>query len=179
MNKQQAIEVLKAHNEWRRDKGDTEDLIMPEPKDIGEAIDVAIAALSDAVTLLDVAMALEERDKLGFTVVEVIGKLDEINEQVEEITLHDFNYFAIPAELWHELQDSLEQMPQRAELFTQIKVTLPDGWVAVPAEPTEKMIAVVFEYLIRCDVENVDGDDIRGALRCAIQAAPTCEKEKG
>jgi hypothetical protein len=174
MNKQQAIEVLKAHNEWRRDKGDTKNLTMHEPKVIGEAIDVAIAALSDAVTLPDVAMALEERDKLGFTVVEVIGKLDEINEQVEEITLHDVNYFAVPAELWHELQDALEHMPQRADLFTQHKVTLPDGWVAVPAEPTQDM----------CTKGQWKANEwkqfplrIASIYKAMLQAAPTCEKE--
>lgn len=48
-----------------------------------------------------------------------------------------------------------------------------EGWVSVPIEPTEKMIAVAFEHLIRCDVENVDGDDIRSAIRYAVQAAPT------
>lgn len=53
MNKQQALETLKHYNEWRRGNDcDLETpLRMPNPKDIGEAIDVAIAALSDAVTL--------------------------------------------------------------------------------------------------------------------------------
>ncbi len=48
-----------------------------------------------------------------------------------------------------------------------------DGWVSVPIEPTEEMIAVAFEHLILCNVENVDGDDIRSAIRYAVQAAPT------
>jgi hypothetical protein len=67
MNKQQAIEVLKAHNEWRRDKSDTKNLTMHEPKVIGEAIDVAIAALSDKTVRLPdgwVAVPLELADEM-------------------------------------------------------------------------------------------------------------------
>jgi hypothetical protein len=148
-----------------------------------EAREACKAALSDAVTLPDVAMALEERDKLGFTVVEVIGKLDEINEQVEEITLHDFNYFAIPAELWHELQDSLEQMPQRADLFTQLKFTLHDGWVSDPDTIPAQLIEVT-RQAIRIEFGD-DGTDgyykriLAKIFKAMLQAAPTYEKEKG
>jgi hypothetical protein len=70
-----------------------------------------------------------ERKKLANAVVEVIGKLDEIIEQVEEITLHDVNYFAVPAELWHELEDALEKMPERAESFLAApQQAIPSGW---------------------------------------------------
>ena len=58
-------------------------------------------------------------------------------------------------------------------LITNAPTIQREGWVSVPIEPTEKMIAVAFEHLIRCDVENVDGDDIRSAIRYAVQAAPT------
>jgi hypothetical protein len=81
------------------------------PQIVGEIIE----AYQAAAPIDNVREALEERDRLGYTVVEVIGKIDEINEQVEEITLHDVNYFAVPAELWNELQDALEEMPNRAE----------------------------------------------------------------
>jgi hypothetical protein len=85
--------------------------------------------------------ALKERDRLGHTVVQVIGTLDEIIEQVEEITLHDVNYVAVPAELWHELEDALEEMPERAESFIAAPhQAIPSGWKLVPIEPTEEML---------------------------------------
>lgn len=167
-----AIEALEYHTEQTRPIQNTIDTLA-----------VCKAALSDAVTLPDVAIALEERDKLGFTVVEVIGKLDEINEQVEEITLHDVNYFAIPAEIWHELQDALEEMPQRAELFTQLKVTLPDGWVSVPVEPDLNMRQAVLDW----NRKNSLGAFIKVGMeyhvaeltyKAMVQAAPTLN-EKG
>jgi hypothetical protein len=83
---------------------------------------LANTAYQAAAPIDNVAEALKERDRLGYAVVEVIGKLDEIIEQVEEITLHDLNYFAVPAELWHELEDALEEMPIRAE---QVRALIP------------------------------------------------------
>ena len=44
MTTQEALEVLKYYQHWRRG-GDGD---MPDPKQIGEAIDVAIAALAEA-----------------------------------------------------------------------------------------------------------------------------------
>jgi hypothetical protein len=61
-----------------------------------------------------------ERKRLANAVVNVIGKLDEINGQIEEITLNDFNYFAVQAELWHGLQDALDEMPKRTKPITQM-----------------------------------------------------------
>lgn len=43
MNKRKALEVLKKYNKWRRGCDKTP---MPEPKDIGWALDVAIKELS-------------------------------------------------------------------------------------------------------------------------------------
>ena len=65
------------------------------------------------------------------------------------------------------------------DLVTTAPTVQREGWVSVPIEPTEKMIAVAFEHLIRCDVENVDGDDIRSAIRYAVQAAPTDKMKEG
>lgn len=48
-----------------------------------------------------------------------------------------------------------------------------EGWVSVPIEPTEEMIDAAFVFLKDGGVENIDGDDIRGAIRYAIQAAQT------
>ena len=46
MTREQALEVLKAHNEWRRYNGPIgEGLEMQDPTIIGQAIDVAIDAL--------------------------------------------------------------------------------------------------------------------------------------
>jgi hypothetical protein len=83
MNKHQAIEVLKAHNEWRRDKGDTKNLTMHEPKVIGEAIDVAIAALSDAVTPPDgwVAVPVEPTEQMLMAGLDAWSSSNVINQQ--------------------------------------------------------------------------------------------------
>lgn len=62
------------------------------------------------------SFALHERDKLCYTVVKVIEKLDEINEQAQECVLDDIMQIAISLDIWHELQDALEEMLKRAEL---------------------------------------------------------------
>lgn len=83
--------------------------------------------------------ALEERDRLGYAVVNVIGKLDEIIEHVEEIELHDFTHIAVSAELWHELEAALEDMPNRAKQGNTIpaisnEVEAELAWVVVTYE---------------------------------------------
>lgn len=65
-----------------------------------------------------VAEALHERNRLGYAVVDVIGTLDEIIENAQEVEVDDFLHIAIPIDKWHELQDALEEMPKRAELYT-------------------------------------------------------------
>ena len=65
-----------------------------------------------------VAEALQERNRLGYAVVDVIGTLDEIIENAQEVEVDDFLHIAIPIDKWHELQDALEEMPKRAELYT-------------------------------------------------------------
>ena len=44
MNKEEAIKTLEEFNKWRRAN---EDIDMPDPKDIGKAIDFAIKYLKD------------------------------------------------------------------------------------------------------------------------------------
>ena len=51
MTTQQAITILRQHNQWRR--GDDEDIEMQDPKDIGEAIDVAVAIMEMVVSGVD------------------------------------------------------------------------------------------------------------------------------
>jgi hypothetical protein len=48
MKQTEALTILKAYNAWRRQDNDNpeERLPMPHPKEIGQAIDVAIRALS-------------------------------------------------------------------------------------------------------------------------------------
>lgn len=45
MTSQQAIAVLKQYNAWRRDEAIPNSIEMPDPTDIGKAIDVAIRVL--------------------------------------------------------------------------------------------------------------------------------------
>jgi len=57
MTNKQAIEILKAHNYWRRDTENTSP--MPySPKIIGEAIDVAVAELQRFENSLDLGEEL-------------------------------------------------------------------------------------------------------------------------
>ena len=46
MNKNEALKILKHYNLWRRDKNEINQYEMPNPTDIGLAIDIAIAELS-------------------------------------------------------------------------------------------------------------------------------------
>lgn len=47
MTPQEAAEILKRHNEWRRWDGDPGDINNPEPKQVGQAIDVLAAYVSE------------------------------------------------------------------------------------------------------------------------------------
>lgn len=79
-----------------------------------------------------VEKALHERDKLGFSVVNVIKKLDEISENVQEIELDDILQVAIPMDDWAALQDALDGMPERAESYSPNTVTISsEEWDAV------------------------------------------------
>lgn len=51
-------------------------------------------------------------------------------------------------------------------------VMLPDGWVAVPVEPTKNM-------LLQICANGEDFRDWNNKYKAMLQAAPTCEKEKG
>ena len=118
----QEMYLLKVLADIRQAMGNADKLMLDE---LAPAIAKACALQSSEPVAIE---ALKERDRLGHTVVQVIGTLDEIIEQVEEITLHDVNYFAVPAELWHELEDELEKMPERAELYTS---TISKEWVGL------------------------------------------------
>lgn len=83
-----------------------------------------------------VAEALHERNRLGYAVVNVIGTLDEIIENAQEVEVDDFLHIAIPIDKWHELQDALEEMPKRAELYTS---PISKEWVDVPYEERREL----------------------------------------
>lgn len=102
-----AIEAMEYHTEQTR----------PIQKTI-DTLALCKSALSEIEKCEPVAEAIRERDRLGFAVVNVIGKLDEIIENTQEVEIDDFLHIAIPIDKWHELQDALEEMPKRAELYT-------------------------------------------------------------
>jgi len=92
--------------------------------------------LRDVISEIDkfepVAEAIRERDRLGFAVVNVIGKLDEIIESMQEVEIDDFLHIAVPIDMWDELQDALEYMPKRADLYTSpqpIEKCEPVAWM--------------------------------------------------
>ena len=58
------------------------------------------------------------------------------------------------------------------DLITNAPTVQREGWVSVPIEPTEEMIDAAFVFLKDGGVENIDGDDIRGAIRYANYSAP-------
>ena len=89
----------------------------------GMDLKIAKAAWQAAIAYMQeqsepVAEAIRERDRLGFAVVNVIGKLDEIIENTQEIEIDDFLHIAVPIDMWNELQAALEDMPKRADLYT-------------------------------------------------------------
>lgn len=86
------------------------------------------AALSEIEKCEPVAEAIRERDRLGFAVVNVIGKLDEIIENTQEVEIDDFLHIAVPIDMWNELQAALEDMPKRADLYTSPQ---PRDWVGL------------------------------------------------
>lgn len=56
MNKEKALDILRTHNEWRRGA----DISMQDPKELGEAIDIAISVLEQdlALTWQDVSILI-------------------------------------------------------------------------------------------------------------------------
>lgn len=83
-----------------------------------------------------VAEALHERNRHGYAVVDLIGTLYEIIENAQEVEVDDFLHIAIPIDKWHELQDALEEMPKRAELYTS---PISKEWVDVPYEERREL----------------------------------------
>jgi hypothetical protein len=95
------------------------------------------SALSDIEKCEPVAEALHERNRLGYAVVDVIGTLDEIIENAQEVEVDDFLHIAIPIDKWHELQDALEEMPKRAELYTS---PISKEWVGLSDQQIQNLI---------------------------------------
>lgn len=104
---QSAIDAMEYHTEQTR----------PIQKTI-DTLALCKAALVEIEKCEPVAEAIRERDRLGFAVVNVIGKLDEIIESMQEVEIDDFLHIAVPIDMWNELQDALEDMPKRADLYT-------------------------------------------------------------
>lgn len=48
MTRAEAAEILRLHNLWRRDRSEENPYAMQPPKAIGEAIDMAVAALLES-----------------------------------------------------------------------------------------------------------------------------------
>lgn len=51
MTPQQAIEILKQYNAWRRDENVPNSHEMPDPKEVGIAIDTAVDFISELIRL--------------------------------------------------------------------------------------------------------------------------------
>ena len=61
MTIEEARDLLKRYNAWRRDDNVPNSYEMPDPKEIGIAIDVAISALDDLVDLKNKYYAIKEK----------------------------------------------------------------------------------------------------------------------
>lgn len=61
MTIEEARDLLKRYNTWRRDNNVPNSYEMPDPKEIGIAIDVAISALDDLVDLKNKYYAIKEK----------------------------------------------------------------------------------------------------------------------
>lgn len=97
----------------------------------------SIEALAEIEKCEPVAEALHERNRLGYAVVDVIGTLDEIIENAQEVEVDDFLHIAIPIDKWNELQDALEEMPKRAELYTS---QISKEWVGLSDQQIQNLI---------------------------------------
>lgn len=102
----------------------------------------------------EVGEAIRERDRLGFAVVNVIGRLDEIIENTQEVEVDDFLHIAVPVDMWNELQAELEYMPKRADLYTSPQ---PSEWVGLSEGIKNNLIAEYEKhknyYLLVSEVE--------------------------
>ena len=61
MTREEARDILKWYNAWRRDDNVPNSYEMPNPKEIGIAIDVAISALDDLVDLKNKYYMIKEK----------------------------------------------------------------------------------------------------------------------
>ena len=61
MTREEARDLLKWYNSWRRDDNVPNSYEMPDPKEIGIAIDVAISALDDLVDLKNKYNTIKEK----------------------------------------------------------------------------------------------------------------------
>jgi hypothetical protein len=139
-----AIEVLETIDGWLKTRGYTG--LMPKEK---QAIEACKAAISDeTVTLPDDELELLlQRNSLSLTSPEWMGD----SNMVDKEDLINF------ANAYHKA--------------LSVANTLPDGWVAVPVEPTDEMIKAA-TYNTNLDWE-LDHSSTIGNYKAMLQAAPT------
>ncbi len=99
---------------------------------LADLVSAHAIALQNEVRYMQPSEALNERNKLGYAVADVIGKLDEIIDVADEVEVNDFLHKAIPIDLWHELQEALENMPARAESFTSMQENISEKCTSEP-----------------------------------------------
>jgi hypothetical protein len=73
----------------------------------------------------------------------------------------------------YEFAKEIDTVIEKCKAALSDAVTLPDGWVAVPVEPTDEMLNRAADF---CDFSH---ETYRHIYKAMLQAAPTCEKKKG
>lgn len=61
MTPQKAIEILKQYNAWRRDENVPNSREMPDPKDVGIAIDTIVYGYPDNDTLVNIHNSIPDK----------------------------------------------------------------------------------------------------------------------
>lgn len=179
--KDEALQILKDYNAWRRDKGDTENLVMPDPKKIGEAIDVAITVLSEPEQVSLPDGWFKGYPPKPYSEEWFIAQTKHRERVVLKALPEEYSYDFRTADetyikkenivKWMQFPDSEYKSPKEL-----INNSLPDGWVAVPVEPTDEMIKAA-TYNTNLDWE-LDHSSTIGNYKAMLQAAPTLN-EKG
>lgn len=81
---------------------------------------------------------------------------------------------------WWFYQDVIESQKAALSDNESVANTLPDGWVAVPVEPTPKMVDATFNDAIETNGASESHNRRNKRIyKAMLQAAPSCEKEKG
>lgn len=137
---------LRVFNDWRR--GELDDLSMPDPREIGEAIDAAV----EMIDRLEAAEsdALEQARMNGMGASREAALMAKLESAERDIALKEMVIDALGSTL-NAVANERDALLARIEAMVadglQQAPSVPDGWKLVPIEPTPEMMkAMVSHY---------------------------------